>query len=28
VLDWVSTFDFARDGVMNRSEGNRLELRP
>jgi protein TonB len=28
VLDWVSTFEFTRDGAINRSEGNRLELRP
>jgi protein TonB len=28
VLDWVSTFEFTRDGAMNRLEGNRLELRP
>ena len=28
VLDWVSTFEFMRDGAINRSEGNRLELRP
>jgi protein TonB len=28
VLDWVSTFEFMRDGSINRSEGNRLELRP
>lgn len=28
VLDWVSTFEFTRDGAMNPSEGNRLELRP
>jgi protein TonB len=28
VLDWVSTFEFTRDGAINRLEGNRLELRP
>jgi protein TonB len=28
VLDWVSTFEFTRDGATNRLEGNRLELRP
>jgi protein TonB len=28
VLDWVSTFEFTRDGAINRAEGNRLELRP
>jgi protein TonB len=28
VLDWVSTFEFTRDGSINRSDGNRLELRP
>jgi protein TonB len=28
VLDWVSTFEFTRDGANNRAEGNRLELRP